>query len=44
MAALYSPPGSKDKPFRALLFDSWYDQYVGVVCMVGVVDGVIRKG
>ncbi|KAI9300516.1 P-loop containing nucleoside triphosphate hydrolase protein [Cunninghamella echinulata] len=39
-----SPSGSIDKPFRALLFDSWYDKYVGVVCMLGVVDGVLRKG
>ncbi|ORZ13723.1 P-loop containing nucleoside triphosphate hydrolase protein [Absidia repens] len=39
-----SPQGSIQKPFRALLFDSWYDKYVGVVCMLGVVDGVLRKG
>ncbi|KAI8340197.1 translation factor GUF1-like protein, mitochondrial [Chlamydoabsidia padenii] len=39
-----SPSGSIQKPFRALLFDSWYDKYVGVVCMLGVVDGVLRKG
>ncbi|CEI95669.1 Putative GTP-binding protein LepA [Rhizopus microsporus] len=38
------PIGDIEKPFRALLFDSWYDQYVGVVCMLGVKDGVIRKG
>ncbi|KAI8376501.1 P-loop containing nucleoside triphosphate hydrolase protein [Radiomyces spectabilis] len=38
------PDGSITKPFRALLFDSWYDKYVGVVCMLGVKDGVIRKG
>ncbi|CDS14112.1 hypothetical protein LRAMOSA06282 [Lichtheimia ramosa] len=38
------PSGSINKPFRALLFDSWYDQYVGVVCLVRVVDGKIRKG
>ncbi|KAI8096826.1 P-loop containing nucleoside triphosphate hydrolase protein [Halteromyces radiatus] len=38
------PSGSIQKPFRALLFDSWYDKYVGVVCMLGVVDGVLRKG
>lgn len=44
MFAVGSPSGSIDKPFRALLFDSWYDQYVGVVCMLGVVDGKIRKG
>lgn len=29
---------------RALLFDSWFDTYVGVVCMLAVVDGVIKKG
>lgn len=40
----HSPSGSINKPFRALLFDSWYDQYVGVVCLVRVVDGKIRKG
>ncbi|KAI9312602.1 GTP-binding protein lepa [Dichotomocladium elegans] len=38
------PSGSVDRPLRALLFDSWYDQYVGVVCMVAIVDGKIRKG
>lgn len=40
-----SPPiGSREKPFRGLLFDSWYDKYVGVVCMLGIKDGVLRKG
>ncbi|CAO3677539.1 unnamed protein product [Umbelopsis vinacea] len=38
------PTGSFDKPLRALLFDSWFDKYVGVVCMLAVVDGVLRKG
>ncbi|KAG2190410.1 hypothetical protein INT46_002201 [Mucor plumbeus] len=38
------PIASIDKPFRALLFDSWYDKYVGVVCMLGMKDGVLRKG
>ncbi|KAI7883942.1 GTP-binding protein lepa [Lichtheimia hyalospora FSU 10163] len=38
------PSGMLNQPFRALLFDSWYDQYVGVVCLVRVVDGKIRKG
>ncbi|CAO3702790.1 unnamed protein product [Rhizopus stolonifer] len=38
------PQGSIQKPFRGLLFDSWYDKYVGVVCMLGVKDGVLRKG
>lgn len=38
------PTGSYDKPMRALLFDSWFDTYVGVVCMLAVVDGVLKKG
>lgn len=38
------PLASRDKPFRALLFDSWYDKYVGVVCMLGMKDGILRKG
>ncbi|KAJ2957982.1 hypothetical protein NQZ79_g6356 [Umbelopsis isabellina] len=38
------PTGSYDKPLRALLFDSWFDTYVGVVCMLAVVDGVLKKG
>ncbi|EIE85260.1 hypothetical protein RO3G_09970 [Rhizopus delemar RA 99-880] len=39
-----APEGSIKKPFRGLLFDSWYDKYVGVVCMLGVKDGVLKKG
>lgn len=38
------PTGIKDKPFRALLVDSWYDSYVGVVLLVHVVDGSVKKG
>ncbi|QLQ82142.1 hypothetical protein HG537_0G03970 [Torulaspora globosa] len=38
------PTGLKDKPFRALLVDSWYDSYVGVVLLVHVVDGSVEKG
>ncbi|KAJ3111358.1 Translation factor guf1 mitochondrial [Phlyctochytrium bullatum] len=30
--------------FRALLFDSWYDPFVGVVCLVAVRDGIVKKG
>ena len=37
-----APRGVSDGPFRALLFDSWYDTYQGVVILVRVVDGVIR--
>ncbi len=40
------PPheGSADKPTKALLVDSWYDIYLGVVVLVRVVDGYLRKG
>ena len=38
------PSGGEKEPLRALIFDSLYDQYRGVVCFIRVVDGVIRKG
>lgn len=38
------PKGEMDKPLKALLFDSWYDQYLGVVCLIRVFDGEIKKG
>jgi len=37
------PAGSYDAPPKALIFDSWYDPYRGVVMLVRVVDGVLRK-
>ncbi|RIX26871.1 translation elongation factor 4 [Sphingomonas edaphi] len=38
------PKGDRDKPLKAMLVDSWYDPYLGVVILVRVMDGVIRKG
>jgi elongation factor 4 len=38
------PEGSTEKPLKALLFDSWYDEYRGVVCLIAVHDGAIEKG
>lgn len=38
------PTGLHSKPFRALLVDSWYDSYLGVVLLVNVVDGFVKKG
>jgi GTP-binding protein LepA len=38
------PKGDASAPTRALVFDSWFDSYVGVVMLVRVVDGVLRRG
>ncbi len=39
-----APKGSPEKPLRALLFDSWFDDYRGVICLIALHDGIIRKG
>ncbi|NNF71978.1 MAG: elongation factor 4, partial [Rhodobacteraceae bacterium] len=41
---LPAPKGDRDAPLKAMLVDSWYDPYLGVVVMIRVIDGVIRKG
>ncbi len=41
---LPAPTGDRDAPLKALLVDSWYDQYIGVVTLVRVKDGVLRAG
>lgn len=40
---LPAPQGDADKPLQALLIDSWYDSYLGVIILVRVKDGVLRK-
>src|SRR5437763_3241249 len=39
-----TPKGNDDGPLRALLFDSWYDSYRGVMCLVRIVCGTMRRG
>jgi len=41
---LPAPKGDRDAPLKALLVDSWYDAYLGVVVLFRVVDGVLKKG
>ena len=41
---LPAPRGDRDAPLKAMLVDSWYDAYLGVVVLIRVMDGVIKKG
>jgi GTP-binding protein LepA len=38
------PKGNPDAPLKAMLVDSWYDAYLGVVVLVRIIDGRLRKG
>ena len=44
VAKLPAPSGNANAPTRALLVDSWYDSYLGVVVLVRVVDGKLQRG
>ncbi len=42
VARLPAPGGDREKPLRALVIDSWFDNYLGVVSLIRVVDGCMR--
>lgn len=39
-----APKSNPNEKFKALLFDSWYDEYKGVICLIAIKDGSIKKG
>ncbi|MFK7764566.1 MAG: translation elongation factor 4 [Roseobacter sp.] len=41
---LPAPTGTRDAPLRAMLVDSWYDSYLGVIVLVRIMDGQLKKG
>jgi GTP-binding protein LepA len=41
---LPAPKGTRDDPLKAMLVDSWYDAYLGVIVLVRIMDGVLKKG
>jgi GTP-binding protein LepA len=41
---LPAPKGDRNAPLKAMLVDSWYDAYLGVVVMIRIIDGTVRKG
>ena len=44
VARIPPPRGKRDAPLRAMIIDSWFDNYVGVVMLVRVVDGELKRG
>ena len=44
VSRLPAPSGNLDNPLKAILVDTWYDTYLGIVILLRVVDGIIKKG
>ncbi|MBK8465532.1 MAG: elongation factor 4 [Chloracidobacterium sp.] len=44
IAKIPAPKGDRNAPLKALIFDSWYDSYRGVIVLFRVIDGTIKKG
>jgi len=44
VAKIPAPAGSDDEPLKAMIVDSWYDPYLGVIVLVRMVDGVLEAG